>query len=291
MTLEFRTSSRVRSDAEAQRIRARGASIIVMELQGDLHFSSMEIVQRRIWRQLPKARVVLLDVSRVDSIDAPALESIEWLIQRVRDQGLEVIFTGVSPDGRLRRQLMAHDDHKLMFADLDSAIEAAEESLLYDHDLGSDRRPFWERSVRFFELEVARPLDPSEREHLERLLKPRSFQPGRCICRKGDPAGEIYFLVKGAVSVRLYNTPSVFQRLAVFTPGSVFGEVAAIDRGPRSADVWADTPVECLCLSLDDFDALASSNPPLKIKLLQYLLRILTMRLRRSNDLIGQLSG
>jgi glutaminase len=291
MTLEYRASSRVRSYGETQQIRALGNSVVVIELQGDLHFSSMEIVQRRIWRQLPQARVVLLDVSRVDSIDAPALESIEWMIERVKNRGAEIVFTGIAPDGRLRRLLLANDDHKLMFADLDSAIEAAEESLLHNHALGKNGRAFWDVKVPFSELDVARNLDNSERVYLERLLVGKTYQSGECICRKGDPAGEIFFLTEGAVSVRLYNSGSTFQRLAVFTPGSIFGEVAAIDRGPRSADVWADSPVQCLCLSLKDFDALAVQHPSLKIKLLQYLLRILTTRLRRSNDLIGQLSA
>src|SRR6185369_15589641 len=107
-----------------------------------------------------------------------------------------------------------YDDRKIMFADLDSAVEAAEESLLHSQPLGQNGHAFWDRKVPFSELEVARNLDASERANLERLLVSRFFSPGECICRKGDPAGEIYFLAEGAVSVRLYSSPSKFQRLA-----------------------------------------------------------------------------
>ena len=39
-------------------------------------------------------------------------------------------------------------------------------------------------------------------------------------------------------------------RLASLAPGMVFGEMALIER-ERSADVWADTPVQCLELPLE----------------------------------------
>jgi hypothetical protein len=55
--------------------------------------------------------------------------------------------------------------------------------------------------------------------------------------------------------------------------------------------VSTEAPFDCYLLSLADFDALAVKSLAMKIELLEYFLRILTARLRRANDLIGQLAS
>jgi len=43
--------------------------------------------------------------------------------------------------------------------------------------------------------------------------------------------------------------------------------MAVIDRAPRSANIVADTDVECDLLDVADFESLAESHPAIKIKL------------------------
>jgi CRP-like cAMP-binding protein len=52
-----------------------------------------------------------------------------------------------------------------------------------------------------------------------------------------------------------------------------FGELAIVDGGVRSADVRADSPVECCTLSKKAFENLEKTHADLKIGLLQNLLR------------------
>jgi len=63
------------------------------------------------------------------------------------------------------------------------------------------------------------------------------------------------------------------HRVATISPGMVFGELAAINRAPRTADVRADTTVRCLALSTAAFDRLGAEEPAIKIALLENLLR------------------
>jgi len=72
-------------------------------------------------------------------------------------------------------------------------------------------------------------------------------------------------------------------RLTTFSAGMIFGEMAVVDLAPRSANIVADTQVECDVLSIEDFDALGNRNPVLKIKLLKNLNLILCNRLRKAN--------
>ena len=53
----------------------------------------------------------------------------------------------------------------------------------------------------------------------------------------------------------------------------VFGEIALIDRSPRTADVRAVTAVECLVLTATALDDLQRRHPEITITILRNLLR------------------
>jgi len=63
----------------------------------------------------------------------------------------------------------------------------------------------------------------------------------------------------------------------------IFGEMAIIDRAPRSAMIVADSAVECDALSVEDFDRLGTIHPGIKIKWLESLSHCLCRRLRAAN--------
>jgi SulP family sulfate permease len=81
------------------------------------------------------------------------------------------------------------------------------------------------------------------------------------------------------------------RRLASFTAGTVFGEVALLDQQPRSASVTADEEVVCYVLSEDAFRALVRDHQAIAIKLLTNLGRELSRRLRRATAVISELEG
>jgi len=213
------------------------------------------------------------------------------IVSRLVSDGRQVVFSGLTLGSQVRRQLEPRCNATSIFDDLDAALEACENSLLGGKPISNNGKVHAPFALSVKQLDVAQALDAAELEYFQKLLVRRQFDAGQCICCKGDAAREIYFLTDGTVSVRLYGSSNSYQRLATLGPGNVFGEVAVIDRGTRSADLWAETPVECFTLALEDFDKLAVDFPAMKIKILEYLLRILTGRLRRANDLIGQLAN
>jgi glutaminase len=90
----------------------------------------------------------------------------------------------------------------------------------------------------------------------------------------------MFILARGTVSVLL---PDNRERLAAFSPGMSFGELAVIDGAPRSADIVADTDVECHVFALEDFHNLGKTHPEIKIKLLERLCLDLCGKLRKAN--------
>jgi CRP-like cAMP-binding protein len=69
----------------------------------------------------------------------------------------------------------------------------------------------------------------------------------------------------------------------------VFGEMALIDQAPRSAMIVADTVVACDELRIADFQALETTQPQIKIKLLENLARGLSRNLRKANRQLSAL--
>jgi glutaminase len=126
-------------------------------------------------------------------------------------------------------------------------------------------------------------LTVSEVDLLSVCLVHKRFAAGDTIITAGDPADELYFLVRGTVSVLMTTAGGGLRRLATFSPGMTFGEMAVIDRAPRSATIVADTEVECEQLSLEALDGLRQSAPEVCIKLLTNLSRTLSQKLRKAN--------
>jgi CRP-like cAMP-binding protein len=62
-----------------------------------------------------------------------------------------------------------------------------------------------------------------------------------------------------------------------------FGEMALLDRGPRSAVIVADSEVQCDLLSLAALEQLGTTEPAIKIKLLENLALPLCSKRRKAN--------
>jgi CRP-like cAMP-binding protein len=96
----------------------------------------------------------------------------------------------------------------------------------------------------------------------------KPFPRGKIIFREGDPGQELFIVTKGRASAYLKQINGGDIRLATFAPGTVFGELATLDAGPRSASVVADDDVTCYVFSDQQFAVLAKDAPSVAIKLL-----------------------
>ena len=108
--------------------------------------------------------------------------------------------------------------------------------------------------------------------HLDRV----SFGAGDVICTRGDEATSMYIIVEGEVDCAYDDQHSV--RLGA---GESFGEMALIDRRPRSATVTATTDVVLAPISKGAFLVLVQDTPDFALE----VMRSLSDRLRRANRL------
>lgn len=94
------------------------------------------------------------------------------------------------------------------------------------------------------------------------------FASGRVLVEQGRPGSEAFIVRKGIVSVRRDG-----RTIARLGAGSIVGELALLDNGPRTASVVCDTDVDVLVLNQRDFRRLLEEVPSLSGKILTTLAR------------------
>jgi len=204
------------------------------------------------------------------------------VLERLRQAHQPVLFTHAAPLPLLRRyfkiKLGKHfAELYRAFDDNDLALEWCEDRQL---EQALPARAGHVAKPKDYELFAG--LTRAELAVITQRLQRQVFHAGNIIIQGGDAAKEMFFVARGAVSV-FTSGDDDRKRLATFSAGMVFGEMAAIDRAPRSAMIVADSEVECDALTLDDLDELGASHPGLKIKLLENLNLCLCRRLRIAN--------
>jgi len=286
------SSKRLRSEAERHVLDAVGHRARVYDLQGDLGFAAIESVVRRLVDASPHLDVAVLDFKRVARIDECVAGFVRSLLTDFGTYGKQIVLVNAEHHGKFLRTiaegLVAGDQwgRLVVFTDLDAALEWCENRLIAEVSPSLSVN----RSLTLAEHQTCSGLSPAALAHLERLLERRTYRAGKLIIRKGEAADGFYLLMSGQVSVAVALETGQVRRLSTFAPGMAFGELAVIDRSARTADVHADTPVECYWLSATAFDALGETHPAIKMKLLENLLRHVSRTVARLNQEVRALS-
>lgn len=106
---------------------------------------------------------------------------------------------------------------------------------------------------------------------LSRTCAAARYEAGDVLLKQHDVAQHMVVLVDGTASVRRDD-----QVLATLRPGDAAGEMALVDRRPRSASVVADGPVDVVLVYAREFERLVAEQPSICGR----LLRAQTSRLR-----------
>ncbi len=277
-------SRRVRSLRETSVLQEKGGSIRVYQLQGNLTFATTEAVAHGVMDRFDEVEHVVLDFGHVLTINDTSARMIYELANRLDSAGKRLIVTHPDRVPLLRRVFKLRGGERfpelfMTFPDNDPALEWCEERLLTREGL----TPELDHTPSISECELFTGLSEEEIAVLSERLELKKFDQGGIVIETGSAASELYLLAQGRVSVFVEHQTGARRRLATFSPGMVFGEVALIDAAPRSATIIADSAVECIVLSVEDFDQLGESHPAIKIKLLENLSRGLCRKLRKAN--------
>jgi CRP/FNR family transcriptional regulator, cyclic AMP receptor protein len=112
-------------------------------------------------------------------------------------------------------------------------------------------------------------LSKKELNKLLPLFHERSFEAGHVIAEEGAQGASFFVIESGRAKVTVRG-----EERTALGPGSYFGEVAALDPGPRAATVAAETDLEAYVLDAWDFRPLVKEDPALASAIIEGLIRI-----------------
>jgi CRP-like cAMP-binding protein len=99
----------------------------------------------------------------------------------------------------------------------------------------------------------------------------RRVEPGQVIVARNSPDRDVHFVVTGRVRVTSFSAGGKQVTFRDQDAGEMFGDLAAIDAKPRSADVLALDSVLVASLSPEDFRELIAVEPLVRERVLQRL--------------------
>lgn len=115
-------------------------------------------------------------------------------------------------------------------------------------------------------------------------MRETTFSSGQVVFGRGDPGKDIYLVLKGRVRLSVLTAEGRELSFAHAEAGQIFGEIAVLDGGERTADATTVGKVTALTLSKAALQRLMESNVGLR----QGVIRFLCNRLREADQ---QLEG
>lgn len=126
-------------------------------------------------------------------------------------------------------------------------------------------------------------VTPDELKAIAEICGERTYQAGEVITAQGEPGDELFVISDGFVEVvRSGSSRDAAPRSVVnLGRGQIFGEMALVDSGPRSATVRAISEKTVVqIIHRDDFEALCNANHRLGYIVMRNIAADLSFKMR-----------
>ena len=120
------------------------------------------------------------------------------------------------------------------------------------------------------------------------LATRRSFADREAIIVEGEVGDSLYIVASGQVQVEKTTLDQQQEVLTSLDTGECFGELALVDREPRSATVRASGQIEVYELTQDALATFFEAHPKIHRQVLHNLAKITATRIRRMDETLVQ---
>ncbi|MBL4902464.1 cyclic nucleotide-binding domain-containing protein [Desulfocapsa sp. AH-315-G09] len=132
-------------------------------------------------------------------------------------------------------------------------------------------------------------FDVNELTLLARHMSYIHLQRGEFLFVEGEKGDFLGFVVQGVLEVLKKSATGENIIIARLAKGSSIGEMALIDKSPRSATVVSRQPTTMITLTAKGFDKLLNKSPATGVKIIQKISRLLSLNMRRTSSKLADL--
>ncbi len=205
-----------RSASHMRLLRAQGAVIYILRLQGYLFLGSFqsiaaEVRARQVRDDLPPLRYLILDFSRVVGLDSSVGLGLSVLKEMALEKGYQIVFTNLPLEHEqlLERAGLTLNDperNSHTYLDVDYALEWSENQVIREAGVELDTNMSLDKRIG-----DAFGLSGSE-ARLQRYMDRIEVPGGSVIIKEGEFSNSLYFVDSGVVTIRLtLQDGSVFR--------------------------------------------------------------------------------
>ena len=286
-------SKRIRTQAERDLLATEGTKTIVFELQGSLFFGTTDQLYGTIESEIQKAKFVLLDFQRVQSLDVTAGHMIARIQKLLDEREATLVISRLPerlPSGRDLRTYVDHigllkESNTKVFPELTDALEWVEDEIIRLHKLEiQNSEPL---SLKDFDL--FKDLTPSEAEELNSTAQHLSFKKGELIFSQGTQGDSLLLITRGQIKLTLPVKGGRQLHLLTLGKGQFFGEMSFLDGHCHSADAYAIEDTELLNIDRENLAQAIGQDKRMMLIIFKKISLALAERLRHSNAELHEL--
>ncbi len=286
-----RSSAWYRPEHEMRILEEKGRKAVIFELQGSLFFGTAQQLYRTLEPELQVSDYLILDMQRVQSVDITAANTLNLVRDILAERNVPLLLSNVRerlPNGRNMREFLElaglHSDQEavIFLPTLEAAIEWVEARLL---GANASADPHDRPPLELHEIELFKGSKLDTLADLEACLEKRSWKAGETIFSCGDPSNDLFLIRKGAVKiVGAVGRGGSIKHIATYGRGDFLGGQAFLDSRYRSNDAIATRDCDMYVLSVEKYNHLADGHKRIALVLMTKLARLLSIRLRHTND-------
>ncbi len=133
-------------------------------------------------------------------------------------------------------------------------------------------------------VEIFRGLPREELDSIAQLSETKTYKNGDVIFTERSKGGELYIMTKGTVRIELgIKGKNDFATIHRVGEGDLFGELALVSSGQRSASARCETDCETIAIDREKLLELFKKNTQIGYLVMANLASLLATRLRKTN--------
>jgi ATP/ADP translocase len=238
---------------------------IVTALIEPLTVAQRDEVARRYFDDLPRSLDAELETTVYSGNEWQSAIALHYLVEAQYRDVLDRLDWNRVPDTAWNRESISR--HRLR----DEGREVSEQTTMYST---------LEKTILLKGVELFEAIPASKLSRVAQIAAEVRLPDAARIFNEGDHGDSLFIVVDG--SVRIHRGE---RDLAVLGKGDCLGEMALLDREPRSADATVTAAAVLLEIPQEGFYEVMAANP----EIMNGIIRLLTARLRRANEkLVGK---